>query len=164
MGNITARYCSRSANVWSSQWRTFLAFLCRHDVRRCDWWQVCQSLRIYAATRHVIQYEYGAVAACVSAYRLAMVFGVSGINRCGELNNIYYWPHAYCTNVRRKALYYDGLNGLYVQLRNVCGVVLCNAVIPCWAQLALTYSGVGRRYDFAFVLRIYCGALSGKST
>lgn len=58
-------------------------------------------------------------------------FGVSGINRCGELNNIYYWPHAYCTNVRRKAFYYDGLNGLYVQFRYVCGVVLCNTVIPC---------------------------------
>ncbi len=22
----------------------FFALLCRHDVRRCDWWQVCQSL------------------------------------------------------------------------------------------------------------------------
>lgn len=43
-----------------------------------------------------------------------MVFGVSGINRCGEFNNIYYWLYVYCMNVCRKVFYYDGFNGFYV--------------------------------------------------
>ena len=32
-----------------------------------------------------------------------------------------------------------------------------------FAALAIAYSGVGRRYDCAFVLCIHCGAFSGES-